>query len=76
MKILDRHIRMHLTQGFVLVLLVLVSVFSFLDFVEELDDINLGNYDVIDAIIFVILTTRNAPCGWCRSARCWAVSSL
>lgn len=57
MKILDRHIRMHLTQGFVLVLLVLVSVFSFLDFVEELDDINLGNYDVIDAIIFVILTT-------------------
>lgn len=56
MKILDRHIRMHLIQGFVLVLLVLVSVFSFLDFVEELDDINLGNYDVIDALIFVFLT--------------------
>ena len=57
MKILDRYIRMHLTQGFVLVLLVLVSVFSFLDFVEEIDDTSLGNYDVIDAVIFVILTT-------------------
>ena len=57
MKILDRYIRMHLIQGFSLVLLVLVSVFSFLDFVEELDDISLGNYDVIDAIIFVFLTT-------------------
>ena len=56
MKILDRYIQGHLTKGFLLVLLVLVSIFSFLEFVEELDSVNLGKYDVIDAIIFVILT--------------------
>lgn len=56
MKILDRYIRRHLIQGFVLVLVVLVSLFSFVDFAEELDDIALGNYDAIDAVIFIILT--------------------
>jgi lipopolysaccharide export system permease protein len=40
----------------VIVLFVLVSVFTFLDFVEELDDTALGNYDVIDAFIFVLMT--------------------
>ena len=56
MKILDRYIRKHLIQGFFLVLFVLVSLFSFVDFAEELDDIALGNYDAIDAVIFIILT--------------------
>ncbi len=56
MKILDRYIRQHLIQGFVLVLLVLVSIFSFLDFVEELDDIALGTYGTFDAIRFVLMT--------------------
>jgi lipopolysaccharide export system permease protein len=56
MKTFDRYIQTHLWQGFCLVLLVLVSVFSFLDLVEELDDTTLGNYDTIDAIIFVLLT--------------------
>ena len=56
MKILDHYIRKHLLQGFILVLVVLVSLFSFVDFTEELDDIALGNYDAIDAVIFIILT--------------------
>jgi lipopolysaccharide export system permease protein len=56
MKILDRYIRKHLVEAFVVVLLVLVSIFSFLDFVEELDDIALGNYGAFDAILFIIMT--------------------
>ncbi len=56
MQILDRYIRQHLIQGFVLVLLVLVSIFSFLDFVEELDDIAIGTYGTFDAIRFVLMT--------------------
>lgn len=56
MKTFDRYIRRHLAQGFLLVLLVLVSIFTFLDFVEELDDIALGHYDAIDAFIFVLMT--------------------
>lgn len=56
MSIFDRHIRSHLTQGFFGVLLVLVSIFSFLDFVEELDDTVLGNYTVLDAAMFILMT--------------------
>ncbi len=56
MKLLDRYIRRHVIQGVVLVLLVLVSVFSFLDFAEELGDTSLGNYDAFDAFIFILMT--------------------
>lgn len=56
MKILDRYIRKHLIQGFVLVLAVLVSIFSLLDFVEELDDLAMGTYGAFDAFIFVVMT--------------------
>ena len=56
MTIFDRYIRAQLAKGFLIVFIILVSVFSFLDFVEELDDTTLGNYDVVDAVVFVILT--------------------
>jgi lipopolysaccharide export system permease protein len=56
MKTLDRYIRGYLIQGFIVVLVVLVSVFSFLDFAEELDDIAVGNYNAIDVLSFVLLT--------------------
>ena len=53
---LDRYIRRHLCQGFVIALLVLVSIFSFLDFVEEIDDTVFGNYGVLDALWFILMT--------------------
>ena len=56
MTIFDRYIRAQLAKGFLIVFIILVSVFSFLDFVEELDDTTLGNYDVVDAVVFVVLT--------------------
>lgn len=56
MKILDTYIRRQLVKGFAIVALILVSVFSFLDFVEELDDTALGNYSVFDAATFTLLT--------------------
>jgi lipopolysaccharide export system permease protein len=56
METFDRYIRGYLIQGFTLVLVVLVSIFSFLDFAEELDDIAIGNYNAIDAMVFVLLT--------------------
>jgi lipopolysaccharide export system permease protein len=56
MKIIDRYIQAQLAKGFLIVLIVLVSMFSFLDFVEELDDTTLGNYHVLDAAVFVIRT--------------------
>jgi len=55
-KILDRYIHSQLMKGFVIVFVILVSVFSFLDFVEELDDTALGNYSVFDAVVFVVMT--------------------
>lgn len=56
MKIIDRYIQAQLAKGFLIVLIILVSMFSFLDFVEELDDTTLGNYHVLDAAVFVIMT--------------------
>ena len=56
MKIIDRYIQSQLAKGFSIVFIILVSVFSLLDFVEELDDTALGNYHVLDAAVFIILT--------------------
>lgn len=56
MKILDRYIGTRYVWGFVLVLLILVSLFSFLEFVAQLDDIGKGRYELQDAFLFVALT--------------------
>jgi len=55
-KLLDRYIRRHFAIGFVIAALVLVSVFSFLDFVDELDETTTGNYGIFDAIVFIVMT--------------------
>ena len=56
MKKLDRYIGIGFAQGFLLVVLILVSLFSFLEFVLELDDIGRGNYHLLDALVYVGLT--------------------
>ena len=56
MKTLDRYITVNLLKGFVVVMLLLLAIFTFLDFVEELDDISQGKYEIADAFVYVMLT--------------------
>ncbi len=53
---LDRYIRATILKGFVLVMMLLLCVFSFLDFVEELHDTGTGYYGLTDAMVYVLLT--------------------
>lgn len=55
MKILDRYIRLHITGGYLLIMAVLISLFTFLDFIDQLDDMGKGDYRLQDIVIFVIL---------------------
>ena len=56
MKTLDRYLSSSFFRGFFLVVLVLVSLFSFLELVTQLDDVGKGNFQPVDAFIFVGLT--------------------
>jgi len=55
MKILDRYIRLHVAGGYLLIMLILITLFTFLDFVEQLDDIGKGDYQLGDVCVFVLL---------------------
>lgn len=56
MKTIDRYIGARLAFGFLLVALILSSLFSLLEIVKELDDIGTGQYHARDAFAFVALT--------------------
>ena len=56
MRILDRHIGARVVGGYLLVLVILLSVFSLLVFVDQLDDVGKGRYQIVDAVVFVLLT--------------------
>jgi lipopolysaccharide export system permease protein len=56
MRILDRYIASTLFRGYSVVLLVLTSLFSFLAFVQELDEVGHHNYRLADAAVYVALT--------------------
>jgi lipopolysaccharide export system permease protein len=56
MKTLDRYIASRFGWGVLLVMLILVFLFSFLEFVVQLDDVGRGNYQVLDCCFFVALT--------------------
>lgn len=56
MKILDRYIIRNLAAGFALLALILVSLFSLLELVNQLDDVGKGSYTLGNALIFVALT--------------------
>ena len=56
MRILDRYIAVTLFRGYSVVLLILVSLFSFLALVHELGDVGDDNYRLVDATFYVALT--------------------
>jgi len=55
-KLLDRYIGLAVIRGFVLVALVLTSMFSILEFVNQLNDVGEGRYQISDALLYVLLT--------------------
>jgi lipopolysaccharide export system permease protein len=53
MKILDLYIGSQFIRGLVLIILILLTLFSFFELVNQLDDVGKGNYKIFDAFIFV-----------------------
>lgn len=53
MNILDRYITRVVIQGTLLVLLVLVMLFAFMKLVSEINLIGQGDYDLVDAMVYV-----------------------
>ena len=56
MKIIDRYLSVTLLITTALALTVLLSLFTFLSLIDQLEDAGHGNYDVINAVQYVILT--------------------
>ncbi|NWG75785.1 MAG: LPS export ABC transporter permease LptG [Rubrivivax sp.] len=56
LKIINRYIGRIFTRCFLLVLSVLAFLFSFFEFILELDDVGKGHYQIRDAFWFIILT--------------------
>lgn len=56
MKILDLYLMKQISLGIFVSTLVLIPLFSFLDLVDQLDDVGTGFYQTEDAFIYVLLT--------------------
>ena len=56
MKILDRYIGTAVAMSSLLVMLVLLALFFFIDFVNNLNDVGKGNYDIVTAAQYVLLS--------------------
>ena len=56
MRILDIYIAKQILYQVLMAVSVLVGLFTFLTFIDQLSDIGTGNYGVLDAIRFVILS--------------------
>ncbi len=56
MKLLDRYISLAILRNSMLVLLVLLAVFSFIDLVQQLDDVGKGDFQTGDAFRYVSLS--------------------
>jgi lipopolysaccharide export system permease protein len=56
MRILDQYLMKQISLGIVVSTLVLIPLFSFLDLVEQLDDVGTGFYQTDDAFVYVLLT--------------------
>ncbi|MCG8463568.1 MAG: LPS export ABC transporter permease LptG [Xanthomonadales bacterium] len=54
--IIERYLRRELWRGYALIALILVGLFSLLELVQQIDDIDKGSYSLIDALTFVALT--------------------
>ncbi len=72
MKILNRYIARHILASTVLVLVVLLGIYMFMDFIAELDDLGEGDYALTDILPAAALNVfmnccLSRPC----SAVCW-----
>ncbi|HDZ16301.1 MAG TPA: LptF/LptG family permease, partial [Methylophaga aminisulfidivorans] len=56
MKLLSRYIASHILSSTVIVLLVLLGLYTFMDFVAELDDLGKGQYQLMDIVSYLLLT--------------------
>lgn len=56
MKLLSRYIASHILSSTVIVLLVLLGLYTFMDFVTELDDLGKGQYQLMDIVSYLLLT--------------------
>jgi len=56
MQIIDRHLRKAIMSQFILVLSVLMSLFIFITFIDELGSINRGSYGLLKIAQFVVLS--------------------
>lgn len=56
-RLLDRYLAINIVAGMLLVLLVLLSLDLFFTFMNELDDVGRGNYDYLQALWYVLLST-------------------
>src|SRR5262245_43265141 len=56
MRILDRYIARRVFRGYALILVILVSAFSLIALVRELDSVGKGTYKASDAALYVLLT--------------------
>ena len=56
MLTLDRHIWLRVIKGYALVIAILLSIFSLIAFVNELDMVGRGTYGIADAALNVLLT--------------------
>ncbi len=56
MRLLDRYIGVHILSGTALAMAVLLSVFSFIDFIDDLDAVGRGTYTVAGAMMHSVLT--------------------
>lgn len=56
MKTLDRYIGKSFLRSFLLILIILVTLFSLLELMSELDDVGKGNYKIKDVFFFIGLT--------------------
>lgn len=56
MRIADRYLMRSVAVGLLLAAAVLVPLFSFVDLVDQLDDVGKGSYRAVDALIYVGMT--------------------
>jgi len=55
MTILDRYIGMALARAYLLATLILLPLFTLLDLIRQLEDIGVGDYRLIDALVYEVL---------------------
>lgn len=68
MRILDGYVNRMAIGGYALAISVLLTLFGFIVFLEQLEDVGDGSYDTLDAALYVLLTLpallmRLAPVG-------------